>query len=621
MSLMSSQYEPASQGDAASRGLLNAAADPRGVRLPIQGAILVGYAVLAALTSLSFSGSVSLMAVVLVAPIAWALQWGATWLAQRLFLRRVWWRRHGFWSAVVVLLIISVIAVVTTAVFGSDSATDGWTVLWRWGVTVLATSVAVLSMDYRRDVEVERELADRLTQARLSGIEKVVTQRGEVVSRMLAMLQEAVESVSSASTQASQVITSFAREQVRPLSHELMRSLPVVDKPRARDAARVSWREGLARITAVPLIRPTLMAVAVTLLSIFATVETTSATSPAPGRDSMSGDGVTVSIDLATFAVTLFFLALVFATTWVVSWLLRRATARVLPRLSLGRRVILVLLTPLAIAVALAVVIQIAYVVPGFSEDLSPNLVERLWLTAPIVIVAFLILISRVLSEAITTTRRRLQRATADLTWENTRVRNALDQERQFFATQLHGPIQSAAAAAALRLESLDDGSDASRVLNDVESDLTSAIHALADGPPGRRELRTEIDNLIGTWAGVCEVHVDVPESVVAAFDTDWVACGTVVDLLVDAVANAAMHGRAKNVWISATWLTDDEVGITVANDGSTEIGEGRGLGSALLDESCVRWSREIIAGAVVLSLSIAIPGKLVGISVLAVAP
>jgi len=256
------------------------------------------------------------------------------------------------------------------------------------------------------------------------------------------------------------------------------------------------------------------------------------------------------------------------------------------------------------------VVIQIAYVLLGFSEDLSPNLVERLWLTAPIVIVAFLILISRILIEAITTTRRRLQRATADLTWENTRVRNALGQERQFFATQLHGPIQSAAAAAALRLESLDDGSDASRVLSDVESDLTAAIHALADGLPGRRELQTEIANLIGTWAGVCEVHVDVPESVVAAFDADWVACGTIVDLLVDAVANAAMHGRAKNVWISANWLTDDEVGITVANDGSTELGEGRGLGSALLDESCVNWARGIVDGAVLLSFTIAVPGS-----------
>jgi hypothetical protein len=88
-----------------------------------------------------------------------------------------------------------------------------------------------------------------------------------------------------------------------------------------------------------------------------------------------------------------------------------------------------------------------------------------------------------------------------------------------------------------------------------------------------------------------------------------------VVDLLVDAVANAAMHGRAKNVWISAEWTADDEVGITVANDGSTELGEGRGLGSALLDESCVKWSRGIVDGAVVLSFTIAIPKTTVGTS------
>jgi len=511
------------------------------------------------------------------------------------------------------LVIIATIAVVTAVLFGVNSATNGWTILWRWAVTLLVTSVAVLSTDYRRDIQVERQLADRLQATRLAGIEQVVAQREEVVSRMLSMLQETVESISSTSRQAASAITAFAREQVRPLSHELIRSLPVVDEPRTDGAAGRGWRDGLGRITAAPLIRPTLMAIAVTLLFIFATVETTTAADPAPGRESGTGDGVTVTIDLATFGVTLFFLGLVFATTWITSWLLRRITARMLPRLALGRRVLLVLVTPLVIALVLSVVIQVAYVVPGFSADLSPNLVQRLWLTAPIVIVAFLILLGRVLIEAITTTRRRLRRTTGNLNWENTRVRNSLDQERQFFATQLHGPIQSVAAAAALRLESLDGDSDASRVLRDIERDLTSAIRALADGPPGRRELRTEIDNLIGTWAGVCAVHVDVPDSVVEAFDADWVACGTVIDLLVDAVANAAMHGRATNVLISASWTESDEVGIAVVNDGSTELGEGSGLGSALLDESCVRWSRDVDRGSVVLSFAIAIPAASVG--------
>jgi hypothetical protein len=604
---MGSQPEAEQVVEQTSRGLLTAATDRRGLRIPIQVAILIGYVVLAALSSLAITGSVAWTAVVVIAPIAWAAQWGAMWLTQRGFLDRPWWRRHGFWSSMVLMLIIAVIATLTAGILGSAAATDGWTVLWRWGITVLVTSIAVLSIDYGRDVQEERDVQEQLQDARLHGVGQVIAQRGDVVSRMLAMLQDAVASVAGSSAQASEVITGFAREQVRPLSHELMQALPVVDAPRARSDSTSGWRDVLARITSVPLIRPTLMAIAVTLLFLFTTVETTTAGDPAPGRDANGGAGVTVSFDLASFAVTLFLLVVVFVVTWGTAWVMLRLTRDVVRRVSLGRRVVVMLLTPIVIAMVLAAVIQVAYVVPGFSDELSSNVVDRLWLTAPIVIVAFVILIGRVLLEVITTTRRQLRRSTADLEWENTRVRNALDQERQFFATQLHGPIQSAAAAAALRLQSLETGVEADSLLADVEHDLTVAIHALADGPPERRELRAEMSNLIATWTGVCAVHIDLPESIVEAFDADWVACGTMVDLLVDAVANAAMHGRAKNVWISGTWLADDEVGITVANDGSTELGDGRGLGTALLDESCVRWSRGIIDGAVALSFTIAI--------------
>lgn len=590
-----------------SRSGLAAATDRRGLTWPIQLVILIGFVALAVLSSAASTGAVSLTALV-IAPIAWALQWGAMWVAHRWFLSRPWWRRHGFWSSMILLLVIIVIAIITGVAGGTGSATDGWTVLWRWAITVLVTSLAVLSIDYRHDVQAQRQVNDDLSEARTFGIEQVMAQRADVVTRMLDMLQEAVGAASRGSSSASQVVQGFAREQVRPLSHELMRSLPVVDAPRVRSGATTGWRDVLGRITSAPLIRPVLMAIAVTLLFIFTTVETTTAGETVDVQDNAPGTGVNVTVDLGSLLTSLLLLALVFAATWASSWAMLRATRDVLPRLSLGRRIAVALLTPIVIAVAVQVLIQVAYVVPGFSKELSSNLVDRLWLTVPIVVVAFGLLIVRGLVSAITSTRRDLQRSTADLAWENSRLRNSLGQERQFFSTQLHGPIQSVAAAAALRLESLGEGADPGPVLVDVERDLTGAIHALAQGPPEWRDVRAEIANLVGTWAGVCEVEVDIPYSIIESLDADWVAAGTAMDLLVDAVANAAMHGRAVRVWISAEWMSDDEVAMTVTNDGSTDLGESRGMGSALLDESCVWWSREQFAGAVRLSFAIAVP-------------
>lgn len=600
-----------------SRSGLAAATDARSLTWRVQVIILFGFFVLALVSSVVFQGTIAPIALV-VAAVAWAAQWGALWLAHRMFLTRQWWRRHGFMSSLILLVIIGVLAIITSVIAGSAAVTDGWTVIWRWVITLLVSAVAVLSVEYRRDLEYQRELREELLQAKSAGIEQVMSQRFAVVTRMLQMLQDSVATATNHSESASRAVSQFARDRVRPLSHELMVALPVVDVPRSDPTRIAGWREALERITAVPLVRPWLMAIAVTVLFVFTTVQTTSSSSDVQVRDASDATGVTVTVDLGSLLMSFLLLALVFATTLVTSWVMLRATRGVLPRLSLGRRLLVALLTPIVIAVLVQLVIQIAYVVPGFSRNLSSNLVDRLWLTVPIVVVAFALLIIRVLTEAITSTRRDLQRSTADLSWENSRLRNSLGQERKFYSTQLHGPIQSAAVAAAMRLESFDDSDDVAPVLENVERDLTRAIHSLADGPPERRDVRAEVANLGNTWAGVCDVVWDVPDSLLDAMDADWVAAGTMMDVLVDAVANAAMHGRAKHVWISVRWTNDDEVGITVTNDGSTDLGESRGLGSVLLDESCVQWSRKISDGRVVLTFTLAIPRVGVGASVFA---
>jgi hypothetical protein len=61
--VMGSQPEAEQVVQRTTRGLLTAATDRRGLRLPIQVAILIGYVVLAVLSSLAFTGSVSLIAV------------------------------------------------------------------------------------------------------------------------------------------------------------------------------------------------------------------------------------------------------------------------------------------------------------------------------------------------------------------------------------------------------------------------------------------------------------------------------------------------------------------------------------------------------------------------------
>ena len=298
-------------------------------------------------------------------------------------------------------------------------------------------------------------------------------------------------------------------------------------------------------------------------------------------------------------------LGMVFFTTLCVAWLVVRLVTPVLPRLSLGSRVLLALGSILLVAVSVVLVVQLVDVALPLSDDSSGSLNRRLWLALPIVAIAFLIVITRSISELLRDSTRRMRLLTDQLEWETTRLDNAISQERQFFATQLHGPIQSAAAAAALRWES---GAPSIETLDRVRRDLEETVQALGDGPPQHRNVRAEIRNLTDTWEGVCQIRVSMPDSVIIALDRDWVAAGTVLNFVTEAVANAAMHGRASHVEIDVLPQPPDEITITVVNDGHLELGEGRGLGSAMLDATCVRWSRQVLEGCVVLRAVIAVP-------------
>jgi MFS family permease len=570
---------------------------------PCQVVIGIGFALQAAIAVPTVGAGPGFL---VVAGAAWLAQWAMTWAAYRAFLARPWWRRHAFGTSLVLLVVITIAAVVSSLAFAGLSSTDGWTALWRWLITLLATALLVTLADYRDDMLRERRVQEELREARQQAASVVRLAREEIVERLLGMLREAFDATSP-TTSASDRLERFAREQVRPLSHELAEAMPPLARRDPGADVRSSWREVLSDVTSRPLIRPWAMTIVVTLLYVFTTVEVTSASAPAsPPEGSVDGSGVGVSVDLTTLLPSLLALSLVFVMTLAVSWAAVRITTPLLPRLGLGMRVLLAILTVLAVAFAVTLVVYGTLTATGVRPAASRTLAEQTWVVFSLVAIAFIIVITRSITSLLRQSTQRLRDLTDELEWETTRLHNAVSQERQFFATQLHGPIQSAAAAAALRLHDSDASAEA---LHRVESDLRSAVEALGHGPPKSRDLPTEVGDLMTTWSGVCEVTADLPDAVVAAVNSDWICVGTVRDLLIEAVANAAMHGRATTVRIEAACEIDGEAAFTITDDGTTAPGEERGLGSSLLDMTCVRWSRTRQEQGVRLDAVVAVPG------------
>lgn len=172
------------------------------------------------------------------------------------------------------------------------------------------------------------------------------------------------------------------------------------------------------------------------------------------------------------------------------------------------------------------------------------------------------------------------------------RTRQLLWFHQRGLARALHGPVQSAVTAAALRLD------DAARndaispsVVDAVRADLMRTLDVPSDSDASTTSLDDGIARIVGTWEGVCDVNAAIDERSSAVLDTDPVLRACVMDVLTDATSNAVRHGRAAHVTIA---LTCDAAALALAiqDDGSAPIQATRsGLGTTLLDDCALSWS------------------------------
>lgn len=562
------------------RAFLAAATDPRALNWRAMTALLVTYLALDLLT-VGVSGA-ALAATV----AAFALQWGLLWMADRAVLARPWPRRHPMLATVCTLVLVIVVGAITSSALAAPH--DLATPLGRFALTLVVAALYVVLIDYRTDVARERSTQEALHAARDAGQAALLAQRSRVVDTLLSAIDSAVAQVPVSAADASTRVRRLAREQIRPLSHELMSSMPPTVLLRSVPARAAAWRQVLDSVLSVSLVPPLLTALVVTIVFISRTVDVVSG----PSASTAAGS-VNVSVDVGSVLWSWAGLALIFGVTYSVAWVLRRATASVLPRLSLGRRVAVAAAVPLVIAMAIEVAVQLAYLTPLVSDPLKVGFFQRIILATPIVAVALAVVITRTVLALIAVSREQEAAITEEARWEVARINDTLRQERRFYAAQAHGALQSAASAAAARLEQSGGDQSIDDAWLDMSEDLRRTIQAMSDGPDEGRDLPEAVANLARAWAGVCAIELDVDADSAAALEGDWVAAASAVEIVTEAIGNATMHGSATRVEVIARLSGPDELRIEVVNDGApVPEGPGDGLGTQMLEDVTIEWGR-----------------------------
>jgi signal transduction histidine kinase len=155
----------------------------------------------------------------------------------------------------------------------------------------------------------------------------------------------------------------------------------------------------------------------------------------------------------------------------------------------------------------------------------------------------------------------------------------------------LHGSVQSALHAAALRLTA--NAHPDPELIAEIRQDISAAMAKLGTTSEVPTVLPDALAETADLWSEACTVRWNLSEEAqeLAAQSVTTAECAS--EIVREGVGNAVRHGGATHVDVTIVAQFPRLV-LVIADDGSAGHHEERkGLGSRMLDEMCVRWTRE----------------------------
>ena len=396
----------------------------------------------------------------------------------------------------------------------------------------------------RRDSQVEQQVRDAFAEA----VDEELP-REEAVTRLMA----------------------FTTDVVRPLSHQLAGSVETIDFTTApSQAGRVTIRGVLERGTRGSPFLPWSTALTAALLS---------------ASWFIWEEGLLAAIVYLTGGV----LGVVIGLSAANAVLERTLTGRSLP-------------IRITMVVAGALFAGAVFGVVATLLASSTPWIRALWAAGLVFypIFALILVAVRAANSELRSSVTELRRVDADLAWQVARLHQMQWVRQRTTARALHGPVQAMVAAA---VRHLGAGADEQAVLLDLRTQLGHVLDPQS-AQPVHTTWREALTRIEATWQGVCEIVSHTDGAASRALDRDAIGAEIVVEIISEAVSNAVRHGKAHIVTIDMT-MAGEVLHVEMSNDGQAPASFAAGLGTRLLDDCAITWTRSFDEGTVTLTATL----------------
>ena len=195
-------------------------------------------------------------------------------------------------------------------------------------------------------------------------------------------------------------------------------------------------------------------------------------------------------------------------------------------------------------------------------------------------------------------TTEKLEAVNQQLEILNAALRQELWLNRRRTASVLHGPVQAALFASAMKLS--QDEKPTPKLVAEVEQDIQSALEKLNN--PSNLELAdvsAVLNQIIDIWSDAADISIQIPEELEAAIAKQPLTSEALIEISREFITNAIKHGKASKVSLEVSRLDGARIAIEVVDDGQgLPPGAKPGFGSKLLTELSLVWRQTRVGDA-----------------------
>jgi signal transduction histidine kinase len=410
--------------------------------------------------------------------------------------------------------------------------------------------------------------------------ERIRVQKNELLLQVQNVLNPAIEQVrnelqQSVTGELSTKLRSVIENVVRPLSHDIGTGTTATET----ELRKLKKRSNLTSRSKFPLQSISLGQMFVPEMAMFATA------------------AVAIAAHILYSPQTAFYAAFAtLATIYGYNWLLKNALTNVwLP---------IWLATVAVILLAIGSALIVKYVLLAIGVDIQETQITQLAISETMNL-------TLIMTMQVTRTRRKALEAEmiqviSDLEILNSQLRQEVWLNRRRIAAVLHGSVQGALYAGAIRLAKSEAPTSAE--IAQVQNDITTALNKL-EMTDGSERFVDVLEQIKEVWAGAVDIDLPVLDAkIVDQLENNPVAGACVAEIIRESVSNAAKHGSAKHIQVGLIKKRQNLLLVTVQNDGEPVSSEATaGYGSSILDEVALKWNLESSEEGTVLTATVAI--------------